>query len=58
MTGYEWQFLDWLAYFGWTIVSVTVPIAVIGLLTWIVVELWNMPEPGPRKDDRSDERQS
>ena len=51
MTGYEWQFLDWLAFFGWTIVSVTVPIAVIGLLTWIIVEVWNMPGPGPREDE-------
>ena len=28
----------------------------IGLAVWVMVELWSMPEPGPRKDDADEQR--
>ena len=45
----QYGFLDFLAFVGWTWVEITVTVAVIALLAWVLSELWNMPGPGPRK---------
>lgn len=46
----QWTIFDLLATAGvwWT--TVTLVVVGIGLAVWIGVELWNMPEPGPRPE--------
>ena len=46
----KWIAFDYMAEAGmlWTAVTLAVVITVVCI--WIMVELWSMPEPGPRSE--------
>ena len=47
-------FWDYLCWLGWGIASVTVSLASIALIIFIVHEIWNVPEPSKRKEKHND----
>ena len=51
----QWMVFDILAEAGMWWTTVTLAVVGIGLTIWVVVELWNMPEPGPRPESYFEE---